>query len=110
MCDPTLAPWVEDPTPALVLLSTFLRKHDDHDFDAARQAAIEERDEALARVRAQLDGADLERFEAGLGACYHANFAWWQEEHNFYMDMRGAHPPAHGRTAHRRARWRGPAR
>ena len=92
MCDPTLAPWVEDPTPALMLLATFLRKDDDHDFDAARQAAIDERDEALARVRAQLGSADLERFEAGLGACYHANFAWWQEEHNFYMDMR-AHIP-----------------
>jgi len=92
MCDPTLAPWVEDPTPPLTMLSTFLRKEADHDFEAAQRAAIEERDATLARVRASLDGDGLTRFEAGLGACYHANFAWWQEEHNVYIDMR-AHIP-----------------
>jgi pyruvate,water dikinase len=92
MCDPTLAPWVEDPTPAITMLTTFLRKDADHDFDAAQRDAIAERDETLARVRDGLSGEALERFEAGLGACYHANFAWWQEEHNVYIDMR-AHIP-----------------
>ncbi len=92
MCDPTLAPWVEDPTPPLTMLRTFLRKEADHDFDAAQRAAIEERDTALARVRAALSSEQLQQFEAGLGACYHANFAWWQEEHNVYIDMR-AHIP-----------------
>ena len=92
MCDPTLAPWVEDPTPPLTMIATFLRKDTDHDFDAAQQAAIDEREATLARVRAQLSGEALQRFEAGLGACYHANFAWWQEEHNVYIDMR-AHIP-----------------
>jgi len=92
MCDPTLAPWIEDPTPALTMLRTFLRKEADHDFEAAQRAALEEREAVLERVRAGLTGADRERFEAGLGACYHANFAWWQEEHNVYIDMR-AHIP-----------------
>ncbi len=50
---------------------------------------------ATRRSRAcapSLSPEGLERFEAGLGACYHANFAWWQEEHNVYIDMR-AHIP-----------------
>ena len=57
-----------------------------------RRDAIAERDATLARVRSGLSGEALERFEGGLGACYHANFAWWQEEHNVYIDMR-AHIP-----------------
>lgn len=92
MCDPTLAPWIEDPTPPLTMLATFVRSDEDHDFEAAQRSAIEEREAALARVRASLTDDALERFEAGLGACYHANFAWWQEEHNVYIDLR-AHIP-----------------
>jgi pyruvate,water dikinase len=74
------------------MITTFLRNDAAHDFDRAQQAAIDERDATLARVRAGLDDKALARFEAGLGACYHANFAWWQEEHNVYIDMR-AHIP-----------------
>jgi pyruvate,water dikinase len=92
MCDPSLAPWVEDPTPMLSMIATFLRNGTDHDFVAARDAAVDEREATLERVRRSLDDAARRRFEEGLSACQHANFSWWQEEHNFYLDLR-AHIP-----------------
>ena len=92
MCDPGLAPWVEDPTPVIGLVGGFLRAGSDHDFDAAAGAATGQRDETVARIHAQLAAAGgddaVGRFDAGLAACEHANFAWWQEEHNFYLDLR----------------------
>ena len=92
MCDPSLAPWVEDPTPMLAMITTFVRNGTDHDFVAAHDAAVEERESTLERVRSSLDDGARQRFEEGLGACQHANFSWWQEEHNFYLDLR-AHIP-----------------
>ena len=92
MCDPGLAPWVEDPTPVIGLVGGFLRAGTDHDFDAAAGAATGQRDETVARIHAELEqrlgGEGVARFDAGLAACEHANFAWWQEEHNFYLDLR----------------------
>jgi phosphohistidine swiveling domain-containing protein len=92
MCDPGLAPWVEDPTPVIGLVAGFLRAGSQHDFDAAAGAATGQRDETVARIHAQLEARSGEegvaRFDAGLAACEHANFAWWQEEHNFYLDLR----------------------
>lgn len=88
-CDPSLAPWIEDPTPAVALITGFLRAEHGHDFDRAAAEAATRRDDAVARVRAQLgDQPSIERFNAGLDLCEHANFAWWQEEHNFYLDLR----------------------
>ena len=77
------------------------RAHDDRDVLAQghgsrlrrRATSGHRRARSDARTsRARLSGEALQRFEAGLGACYHANFAWWQEEHNVYIDMR-AHIP-----------------
>lgn len=88
-CDPSLAPWVEDPTPAVALIAGFLRAAEPHDFDAAAARAVAQRDAAVARIHAQLaDHTAFERFSLGLATCEHANFAWWQEEHNFYLDLR----------------------
>ena len=92
MCDPMLAPWVEDPTPVFVRLRAFLQAPTPHDFVAANAAAVAERDDAIANARAQLSGEGLAAFDGALGAVQHANFAWWQEEHNFYIDLR-AHIP-----------------
>lgn len=88
MCDPSLAPWIEDPTPVLRTLTQFLRQDKQHDFAASLAKAQSERDEAIANARARLTGLALERFNTGLAACQHANFSWWQEEHDFYIDLR----------------------
>jgi phosphohistidine swiveling domain-containing protein len=92
MCDPSQAPWIEDPTPVFARLKGFLAAPKDHDFVAARVAAVAERDTAIAGARAQLSGEMLAKFEGALGAVQHANFAWWQEEHNFYIDLRSHIP------------------
>ena len=104
MCDPTLAPWVEDPTPAITMLTTFLRKDDDHDFDAAQRDAIAERDETLARVRAGLSGEALERFEGGLGALLPRELRVVARGAQRLHRHARAHPAAHGRAAGRRDR------
>jgi phosphohistidine swiveling domain-containing protein len=92
MCDPSLAPWIEDPTPALERIAGFVRAPQDHDFDAARAMTIAERDSTITRIRSTLDDGDRARFDGVLAACQQANFSWWQEEHNFYIDLR-AHIP-----------------
>jgi phosphohistidine swiveling domain-containing protein len=92
MCDPSQAPWIEDPTPVFARLKGFLAAPKDHDFVAARAAAVAERDDAIAGARGQLSGEMLAKFEGALGAVQHANFAWWQEEHNFYIDLRSHIP------------------
>ena len=45
---PSLAPWVEDPTPVLIV--GFLRSNHDHDFDRAAGEAPGQRDETVART------------------------------------------------------------
>ena len=69
MCDPSLAPWIEDPTPMLSMITTFVRNGTDHDFAAAFDAAVAERETTLDRVRSSLDEVGRQRFEEGLGAC-----------------------------------------
>ena len=27
-------------------------------------------------------------FDQALASCQHANFAWWNDDHNWYVDMR----------------------
>jgi phosphohistidine swiveling domain-containing protein len=84
--------WVEDPTPALYTIGAFLSKPAGFDFHAARAAAIAERDEQIEAARRSLNGADLARFNEALASNLAANFAWWNEEHNYLIDRRAAIP------------------
>ncbi len=86
--DPGLAPWIEDPTSPLGTIKTFLLADGEHDFEAAQRAAVEEREAAIERARAGLTIDEQARFDAALESCRHANFTWWNEEHNFYIDLR----------------------
>ncbi|RDI74388.1 PEP-utilizing enzyme [Gaiella occulta] len=90
--DVAVAPWVEDPISPLGTIKTFLTASGDHDFDAAIQQAAAEREHAIAGARSQLTGEELKAFDAALESCRAANFTWWNEEHNFYIDLR-AHIP-----------------
>jgi len=91
--EPTFVPWIEEPSPPLGMIRSFLQTGEDFDFAAAHAAAVAERDEAVERARAKLTVEERETFDASLAACRHANFAWWNEEHNHYIDLR-AHIPA----------------
>jgi pyruvate,water dikinase len=85
-------PWIDDPTPPLVALRSFLSQPQ-HDFAAAQRAAIEERDRAIDEARSAIGNrSDVERFDAALESCRRANFAWWNDHHNPYIDKRAGVP------------------
>ena len=84
--------WIEDPSPALYTIASFLSKPAGFDFEAARQAAVAERDEQIEAARRAISGSDLQRFNEALASNQAANFAWWNEEHNYLIDRRAAIP------------------
>ena len=91
-CDVALPSWLEDPTPALGTIKTFLLKDTDHDFEKARNAAVEEREAAVDVARSTLTLEEQKLFDGGLASCRAANFPWWQDDHNYYIDLRIALP------------------
>jgi pyruvate,water dikinase len=84
--------WIEDPAPALYTIGSFLSKPAGFDFHAARAAAVAERDGQIEEARRAVNGADLARFNEALASNQAANFAWWNEEHNYLIDRRAAIP------------------
>jgi pyruvate,water dikinase len=92
IADPMLASWNEDPTPPLGTIKTFLEKGDGFNFDASLRATIEEREVAIDRAKGKLSRSEREAFDQALGMCQHANFAWWNEDHNYYIDLRATTP------------------
>ena len=84
--------WIEDPSPALYSIGTFLAKPAGFDFRAAREAAAAERDAQIDQARRSVNGSDLARFNEALASNQAANFAWWNEEHNYLIDRRAAIP------------------
>jgi len=92
IADPMLAPWNEDPTPALGTVKTFLEKGEGFDFDGSLRAAITERESAVEVARRKLSRSEREVFDQALATCQHANFPWWNEDHNYYIDLRATTP------------------
>ncbi|MEE6176961.1 PEP-utilizing enzyme [Mycobacterium sp. 050134] len=90
--DVALPSWVEDPTPVLGTVAEFLRQQRPHDFDAAHAAAVEERETAIDETRSHLTRREQQVFDAGLISVQHANFPWWQDDHNYYIDLRASLP------------------
>jgi phosphohistidine swiveling domain-containing protein len=91
-CRIDTASWIEDPSPALYSIGTFLAKPAGFDFHAAREAAVAERDAQIDQARRSVNGSDLTRFNEALASNQAANFAWWNEEHNYLIDRRAAIP------------------
>jgi pyruvate,water dikinase len=91
-CRIDIPSWTEDPSPALYSIGAFLAKPAGFDFHAARAAAAAERDSQIEDARRSLNGGDLTRFNEALASNQAANFAWWNEEHNYLIDRRAAIP------------------
>jgi pyruvate,water dikinase len=87
-CDVGLPSWIEDNTNPLGAVKTFLLKETDHDFEAAARNALEERDAAIDTARSGLTREEQAVFDGGLAANQAANFPWWQDDHNFYIDLK----------------------
>ena len=84
--------WIEDPSPALYAIASFLARPASFDFHAARRDAVAERDAQIEGARRAINGSDLQRFNEALASNQAANFAWWNEEHNYLIDRRAAIP------------------
>lgn len=89
--DVALPSWVEDPTPPLGLIKSFLAQPR-HDFGAAHHAAVADREAAADSARSRLTRRETVAFDAGLAAVRRANFMWWQDDHNVVIDLRVALP------------------
>lgn len=93
MADPMLPCWRENPTTPLGNIRTFLlERGEGHDFDAGIDEARAERGAAIATARARLTRAERRAFDAALASCERANFVWWNEDHNHYIDLRATIP------------------
>ena len=89
--DVALPSWKEDPTPVLATVADFLRKKP-HDFDTALAGAVAERETAIDEARGRLTRREQQVFDAGLRSVQRANFPWWQDDHNYYIDLRASLP------------------
>jgi phosphohistidine swiveling domain-containing protein len=87
-CDVGVPSWLEDNQIPLGLIKTFLLKDTDHDFAAALRNAAEEREAAIDSARSGLTKEEQAVFDGGLAANQAANFPWWQDDHNFYIDLK----------------------
>jgi pyruvate, water dikinase len=92
IADTNLPAWIENPASPLGQIRTFLSMAEPHDFDKAAASARQERDEAIEAARTKLSGQTLTAFNELLAVNEVANFAWWNEDHNFYIDLRASIP------------------
>jgi pyruvate,water dikinase len=92
IADANIPPWIEDPTSPLGQIRNFLSMEEAHDFEKAAAAAREERDSAIDAARSQLSGELVTAFDELLAVNQVANFAWWNEDHNYYIDLRASIP------------------
>jgi phosphohistidine swiveling domain-containing protein len=87
-CDVGSPSWIEDNEIPFGLIRAFLLQEDDHDFEAAARNAIVEREAAIDAARSGLTKEEQVVFDAGLASNQAANFPWWQDDHNYYIDLK----------------------
>jgi pyruvate,water dikinase len=87
-CDVGVPSWLEDNTIPLDMIRSFVLKDEEHDFEAAARNALAERDAAIDTARSGLTKEEQAVFDAGLHANQSANFPWWQDDHNYYIDLK----------------------
>ncbi len=87
-CDVGVPSWIEDNTIPLDMIRSFVLKDDEHDFEAAARNALAEREGAIEAARSGLTREEQAVFDAGLQSNLDANFPWWQDDHNYYIDLK----------------------
>lgn len=80
--------WIEKPSNCLGIIKSLLQSSDPYGFEKSLRGAIDEREELVKRSRARMSTQEREAFDQALASCQHANFAWWNDDHNWYIDMR----------------------
>jgi phosphohistidine swiveling domain-containing protein len=84
--------WVEDPNRCLGIIKSLLQSNDPYGFENSLKSAIAEREGLIERSRAKMTTQERGAFDQALASCQHANFAWWNDDHNWYVDMRSTLP------------------
>lgn len=87
-CDVGVPSWIEDNKIPLDMIKSFVLKEEIHDFEAAARSAMAEREAAIDAARSGLTREEQAVFDAGLQANLDANFPWWQDDHNYYIDLK----------------------
>ena len=87
-CDVGVPSWLEDNRIPLDMIKSFVARDEDHDFGAAARNAMAEREAAIDAARSGLTREEQAVFDAGLAANLDANFPWWQDDHNYYIDLK----------------------
>jgi pyruvate,water dikinase len=83
--DVIFSTWIEDPTPVVDTLKTYVPKvKEGWDIDAERQAMVKEAEAAAAAFRAKLGDADRAEFDKQLAIG--KQIYQFQEDHGFYID------------------------
>ena len=99
IADINIPSWIENQASPLGQLRNFVQMEERHDFDKPLADSHRERDEAIDAARSQLNGDNLAGFNQLLDICTVANFAWWNEDHNYYIDLRSSIPVRRGALA-----------
>jgi phosphohistidine swiveling domain-containing protein len=80
--------WIEEPGNCLGIIQSLLQSNDPYAFENSMKSAVAEREKLIEQSRAKMTTQEREAFDQALGSCQHANFAWWNDDHNWYVDMR----------------------
>ena len=87
IADINIPPWIEDQASPLGQIRNFIGMDDRHDFEKPLDAAIHEATPP-STPRSEAAGDLLGAFNELLAINPVANFAWWNEDHNYYVDLR----------------------
>jgi phosphohistidine swiveling domain-containing protein len=80
--------WIEDPDRCLGIIRSLLQSNDPYGFEHSLKSAVTEREALIEQSRAGMTTQERGAFDQALASCQHANFAWWNDDHNWYIDMR----------------------
>ena len=86
--DVSSSAWVEDPDRCLGIIRSLLQSNDPYAFEHSLKSAVTEREALIERSRAKMTTQERGAFDQALASCQHANFACWNDDHNWYVDMR----------------------
>ncbi len=99
IADINIPSWNENQASPLGQIRNFIGMDERHDFDKSLESSHHEREEAIDDARSKLSGDSLGAFNELLAINSVANFAWWNEEHNYYIDLRASIPMRRGALA-----------
>jgi phosphohistidine swiveling domain-containing protein len=91
--DPTLAPWNEDPRPLLDRVVSFASNREAESLEALLGESQETARRVTTEIRhiASTQGV-VEEFDSLLRSNLRSNYAWWSEDHNYFIELQASIP------------------